>query len=162
ARLCGTDHQRCPRRRPRRAVNPEYRRGMRIAAYGALVLGLAVTIGLIAWHGVDTVLGAVGSLGAGVLLLPLIYAPHIVGAAVSWGLLFPEGRRPAFMVTLRAIWIGIAIETLLPLAGLAAEIVKVRLLIRAGVRAVDAAALAVVDMTVQIVALIFWGIIGAC
>jgi putative membrane protein len=134
---------------------------MRVAAYLAFVLGLAVTIGLIAWHGVDTVAASVGSLGIGVVLLPLIYAPHILGAATSWSLLFPEGRRPSFIVTLRAIWIGLAVETLLPLAGLAAEIVKVRLLMRAGVRAADAASLAVVDMTVQIVALIFWGIVGA-
>jgi putative membrane protein len=135
---------------------------MRVAAYISLVLGLAVSIGLIAWRGFDTVLAAMGALGVGVLLLPLIYAPHILGAATSWSLLFPEGRRPPFRVTLHALWVGISVETLLPLGGLAAEVVKARLLIRSGVRAADAASLGVVDMTVQIVTLLFWGVIGAC
>jgi putative membrane protein len=123
---------------------------------------LAVSIALIAWRGFDTVLAAMEALGIGVLVLPLIYAPHIVGAAVSWSLLFPQGRRPRFLVILHAIWVGIATETLLPLGGLAAEIVKARLLIRSGVRPADAASLAVVDMTVQIVTLLFWGVIGVC
>src|SRR5690348_12299254 len=85
---------------------------MRVAAYISLVLGLAVAIGLIAWRGFDTVAAAMGALGLGVLLLPLIYAPHIVGAASSWSLLFPEDRRPPFRITLHALWVGISVETM--------------------------------------------------
>ena len=133
---------------------------MRTAAYIAFVLGLAGAIALIAWHGFETVSLAMGALGAGVLLLPLIYAPHYLGAAGSWSLNFPEGRRPHFVKVLRAIWIGISVETLMPLGGLAAEVVKARLLIRDGTRPTDAASLAVVDMTVQIVVLIFWALLG--
>lgn len=133
---------------------------MRIAAYIAFVLGLAGAIGLIAWHGFATVSLAMEALGAGVLLLPLIYAPHYFGAAASWSLNFPEGPRPVFVKVLRAIWIGIGVETLMPLGGLAAEVVKTRLLIRDGTRPADAASLAVVDMTVQIVVLIFWALLG--
>jgi putative membrane protein len=48
----------------------------------------------------------------------------------------------------------------MPLGGLAAEVVKARLLIRDGTRPADAASLAVVDMTVQIVVLIFWALLG--
>jgi putative membrane protein len=135
---------------------------VRVAAYIGLILGLAVAIALIAWRGFDTVLAAMEALGVGVMALPVIYSPHIVGAAASWSLLFPNGRRPAFLVTLHAIWVGIAAETLLPLGGLAAEVIKARLLIRSGVRPADAASLAVVDMTVQIVTLLFWGVIGVC
>jgi putative membrane protein len=133
---------------------------VRIAAYIAFVLGLAGAIGLIAWHGFETVSQAMEALGAGVLLLPLIYAPHYFGAAASWSLNFPEGRRPPFKTVLRTIWIGISVETLMPLGGLAAEVVKARLLIRSGTRTADAASLAVVDMTVQIVVLIFWALLG--
>jgi len=133
---------------------------VKIAAYIALVLGLAVAIGLIGWRGFDTVAAAMVALGAGVFLLPLIYAPHYLGASASWSLNFPDGRRLPFPKVLRTIWIGIAVETLMPLGGLAAEVVKARLLIRAGTRASDAASLAVVDMTVQIVVLIFWALLG--
>jgi putative membrane protein len=133
---------------------------VRIAAYIAFVLGLAVAIALIAWRGFDFVAAAMLALGSGVFLLPIIYAPHYLGAAASWSLNFPDGRRPAFSKVLRAIWIGIAVETLMPLGGLAAEVVKARLLIRGGTRPADAASLAVVDMTVQIVVLIFWALLG--
>jgi putative membrane protein len=133
---------------------------VRTAACIAFVLGLAGAIALIAWHGFETVSRAMEALGAGVLLLPLIYAPHYFGAAASWSLNFPIGRRPAFPKILQAIWIGIAVETLMPLGGLAAEAVKARLLIRAGTKAADAASLAVVDMSVQVVVLIFWALLG--
>jgi len=133
---------------------------VRTAAYIAFVLGLAGAIGLIAWHGLAPVSKAMEALGAGVLLLPLIYAPHYFGAAASWSLNFPLGRRLPFPKVLRTIWIGIAVETLMPLGGLAAEVVKARLLIRAGTQASDAASLAVVDMTVQVVVLIFWALLG--
>jgi putative membrane protein len=133
---------------------------LRTTAYIAFVLGLAGAIGLIAWQGFETVAAAMVALGAGVFLLPLIYAPHYFGAAASWSLNFPQGHRPAFRHILRALWIGIAVETLMPLGGLAAEVVKGRLLIRAGTRPGIAASLAVVDMTVQIVVLIFWALLG--
>jgi len=133
---------------------------VRIAAYIAFVFGLAGAIGLIAWHGWGDVSLAMEALGAGVLLLPLIYSSHYFGASASWSLNFPEDRRLPFLKVLRAIWIGIAVETLMPLGGLAAEVVKARLLIRDGTRPADAASLAVVDMTVQIVVLIFWALLG--
>jgi putative membrane protein len=133
---------------------------VRIVATIAFVLGLAAAIALIAWSGFDIVGKAMLALGSGVFLLPLIYAPHYFGAAGSWSLNFPTGRRPAFRKVLRAIWVGIAVETLMPLGGLAAEVVKARLLIRAGTRPADAASLAVVDMTVQIVVLISWALLG--
>ena len=57
---------------------------MRIAAYIAFVLGLAIAIALVAWQGLETVSQAMLALGAGVLLLPLVYAPHYLGAAASW------------------------------------------------------------------------------
>jgi putative membrane protein len=133
---------------------------VRTTAYIAFVLGLAGAIALIAWQGFETVAAAMAALGAGVFLLPLIYAPHYFGAAGSWSLNFPHGHRPAFRYILRALWIGIAVETLMPLGGLAAEVVKARLLIRDGTRTTIAASLAVVDMTVQIVVLIFWALLG--
>jgi putative membrane protein len=133
---------------------------LRTTAYITFVLGLAGAIGLIAWQGFETVAAAMVALGAGVFLLPFIYAPHYFGAAASWSLNFPHGHRPPFRYVLRALWIGIGVETLMPLGGLAAEVVKVRLLIRAGTRAAIAASLAVVDMTVQIVVLIFWALLG--
>jgi len=129
---------------------------VRIAATLALVLGLALAIVLVVWRGFGTIAGAMATLGVGVFLLPLVYAPHLFGIAFSWRHPVPEAQRPRFAVFLHAVWIGFSVETLLPMAGVAAELVKARLLIRAGARTADAASLAVVDLTVQSVMLAVW------
>ncbi len=133
---------------------------MKLAAYVALLAGLAVALALIASQGVTAIATALGALGAGVLLMPAVYLPHVAGAAASWSRLFPPDRRPAYAVALRAMWIGLSSETLLPAATIGSEIVKARLLMRAGVRGGDAAASVVVDKTVQTMVLVAWGFIG--
>ena len=133
---------------------------MRILTYSALVIGLGLAVLLVAWHGAGTIAAAMATLGASVLLLPLIYAPHLVGAAASWSLLFPAGCRPAFPIVLRAVWIGTSVEAMLPAASLGAELVKARLLIRAGCRGSDACSSVVVDVTVQGLVLAVWAMIG--
>lgn len=132
----------------------------RLASYIALLAGLAVATILVTWNGLDTVATAMAALGAGVLALPAVYAPHIAGAAASWSLLFPSGCTPPFRVTLRAVWIGISVETLLPAASVGAEVAKARLLTLSGVRASDATTSVVVDMTVQAMVLALWGLAG--
>ena len=131
----------------------------RLAIIG-LLLGLAVVTLLVAWQGFGTVAAALAALGAGVLLLPLAFLPHLVFAAASWGLLFQPGGAPAFAQSLRAMWIGLSIDTLLPAASIGGEVVKARLLMQAGLQGTDAGASVVVDKTVQAVSLVLWGLVG--
>lgn len=133
---------------------------MRLVTGIALLAGLAAVTILVAWHGFGTVALAMSTMGAGVLLLPLVYAPHLAGGAASWRLLFLPGRRPPFFAALRALWIGLSIETLVPAASLGAEVMKARLLLRSGVRGNDAAASVVIDLTVQGMVLALWGLVG--
>jgi len=133
---------------------------LRLLSSIALLAGLAVITVLVAWRGVGTMADAAGALGAGVLLLPAVYALHLVGAAVSWSLLFQPGRRPRFPVVLRAIWIGISVETLLPVTSLGSEAVKARLLLRSGTSGNDAVSSVVVDVTVQSLVMVFWAFVG--
>jgi putative membrane protein len=133
---------------------------MRLVTGIALLAGLALVTVLLAWHGFRTVAVAMGAMGAGVLLLPLVYAPHLAGGAASWRLQFLPGRQPPFIAALRALWIGLSIETLVPAASLGAEALKARLLLRSGVRGNDAAASVVVDLTVQALVLAIWGLVG--
>ena len=119
---------------------------LRLLSLIGLLAGLAVVTVLVAWRGVGTMASAASALGFGVLLLPAVYALHLAGAAVSWSLLFEAGRRPRFPVALRALWIGISVETLLPVTSLGSEAVKARLLMRAGTSGNDAAASVVVLM----------------
>ncbi len=133
---------------------------MKLIGTSALVLGLAAVIALVAWHGVGTVAAALAGLGAAVLVLPLLYAPHIAGAAFSWRQVFPPALRPHFAVVLRAMWIGLAAESLVPGASFGAEIVKARQLLRAGLSGRDAASLVIVDMAIQGLVLAVWGVLG--
>jgi len=133
---------------------------MKFISYLALVFGLAIAIALIAWHGFGTVAAAMATLGAGVLLLPLVYAPHIAGAAISWSRIFPPDVRPSFSIILRAVWIGLAAESLVPGASFGAEVVKARMLMHSGTRGGDAASAVVVDLTIQGLVLALWGALG--
>jgi putative membrane protein len=132
----------------------------RILTVLGLLAGLAAATVLVAWQGFGTIGAALVSLGAGVLLLPLAFLPHLVFAAWSWALLFAPGRAPGFAAALRAMWMGLSVDMLLPLASIGGEVVKVRVLMRAGVGGRDAGASVVVDKTVQAVSLVLWGLIG--
>jgi putative membrane protein len=133
---------------------------MRILTTIGLLAGLAAVTAMVAWQGFGTIGAALISLGAGLLLLPLAFLPHLVFAAWSWGLLFKPDRAPGFAETLRAMWMGLSVDMLLPLASLGGEVVKVRILMQAGARGADAGASVVVDKTVQAISLILWGLIG--
>ncbi len=133
---------------------------MRLATYMTFLAGLAAVTALVAWRGFGAVASTLATLGAGVLLLPLIYAPHIAFAASSWSLLFRPGRRPPYLAMLRAMWIGMSVESLLPAGGVAVEVVKARLIMSAGTQGCEAVSSVVVDKTVQALVLALWGLAG--
>ncbi len=124
------------------------------------LLGLSGIVTLVAWQGFDTIAAALASLGWGVFLLPLVFLPHLALAALSWRLLFRPKQTPPLALVFRAMWIGLSVDTLLPLASIGGEIVKIRLLMQAGVRGPDAGASVVVDKTVQAISLVLWGLVG--
>jgi putative membrane protein len=133
---------------------------MKILTAIGLLAGLAAATLLVAWQGFGTIGAALVSLGAGLLVLPLAFLPHLVFAAWSWGLLFRPGHAPGFATALRAMWMGLSVDMLLPLASLGGEVVKVRAVMQAGVGGRDAGASVVVDKTVQAISLVLWGLIG--
>jgi putative membrane protein len=133
---------------------------MKILTAIGLLAGLAAATLLVAWQGFGTIGGALVSLGTGLLLLPLAFLPHLVFAAWSWSLLFRPGHAPGFATALRAMWMGLSVDMLLPLASFGGEVVKARVLMQAGVGGTDAGASVVVDKTVQAISLVLWGLIG--
>lgn len=133
---------------------------MKVVSYLALVFGLAAALALLSWHGFETVAAAMVTLGVGILALPFIYAPHMLGATISFSQIFPPGTRPAFPVMLRAVWIGLSVESMLPGASFSAEIAKARILLRARLDGHVAASVVIVDMTIQGLVLAVWGGFG--
>ena len=134
---------------------------MRILSYIGLLLGLVIFTLLIIWQGISDILHLLLSSGWFLLLLPVVWSPSLLAAVVSWRLIYPRSRIPPFTHLLAAQWMGRAINTLLPVATIGGEVAKARVLNLWGAKGTDASASVLVDKTVQALALIPWGFIGA-
>ncbi|MBT6273696.1 MAG: TIGR00374 family protein [Chromatiales bacterium] len=134
---------------------------MKLLSYLGMFVGLALMVLLVAWQGVGEIVDLLLASGWALLWLPVIWLPCLAPAARSWQYLFVAEHRPRYAQVLYAIWIGRAINTLLPVASIGGEVVKARLLNLWGTRGVHASASVVVDKTVQVFALIIWGLISA-
>jgi putative membrane protein len=133
---------------------------IRIVSYIGLLVGLLVLTLLIVWQGIDEIFELLLNSGVSLLLLPIVWLPSLFAAVVSWYLLFPVKRIPPFKELFLALWMGRAINTLLPVATIGGEIAKARLLMLWGRGGIDASASVLVDKTVQALALVPWAIIG--
>lgn len=133
---------------------------MKIASYIGLVVGLAVLTALIIWQGFREVGSILLGSGAPLLLVPLVWVPTALPGVRAWQLTFRPDRAPRYWQALYAQWMGISVNTLLPVATIGGEVVKARVLILQGIDPLQATASIVVDKTVQVVALILWGVVG--
>lgn len=134
---------------------------MKLLSYFGLVLGLVIMTILLLWQGISEVIDVLLSSGLAILWLPVVWSPCLLAAAISWQLLFPKHAIPKFKHILTALWIGRAINTLLPVATIGGEIAKARLLLLWGYDGRESSASVMVDKTVQALALVPWGFMGA-
>ena len=134
---------------------------MRLLTQTGLVLGLALLIGLLVWQGFMDVLRLLLDSGWYLLLLPLAWFPVLLPATQGWRHLFMPGQAPTFSHALLALWMGRAVNNLLPVATIGGAVVKARLLLIWGASGVHAAAAVMVDKVVQAMALACWALTGA-
>ena len=118
-------------------------------AYAALTFGLALTIGLIAWQGLDAVAAVLAVGGWSLVLLGLYQFAPLLLAALSWRQLL--GLPPSHgLAELTAVsWIGLSVNWLLPVAQIGGDLLRARLLILGGSNGAVAGASVVVDKTIQ-------------
>ena len=133
---------------------------MKIASYIGLVIGLAVLVGLVAWQGFGDIWSLLAASGWALLLVPVIWFPTVLMNARCWHLLFLKDQRPSFWQAFYAQWMGRAVNTLLPVASIGGEVVKARVVTLWGTDARHASASTIVDKTIQVITLIFWGVLG--
>jgi len=133
---------------------------MRALPMIGLVLGLLIFVLLILWQGIGEIFDLLATSGWELLTLPIVWAPCLLAAAYSWRLLFPKQHTPEFGAILKALWIGRAINTLLPVASIGGEIAKARLITLWGTSGVDSSASVLVDKTVQAMAVAVWAFTG--
>ena len=89
---------------------------MKLLSYFGLVLGLIIMVVLLLWQGIGEILDVLRNTGLSLLWLPVIWSPCLIAATISWQLLFPIHSIPKFRHIFLALWIGRAINTLLPVA----------------------------------------------
>lgn len=142
-----------------RVLERKFDRRMTATSLG-LLIGLAMIGCLIFWSGFSQVVTILTTAGAGLLLIVFLAPPEALAASEAWRQLFQDERRPAFWPAFGASWMGMAVNTLLPVATVGGEVVKARALILSGVPLNDVAAATLVDKTVQAIATLMWGIVG--
>jgi len=131
------------------------------ASWIAFIAGLTVFLFLMIYYGVGDIAAALAV--AGVSGLALIAASHLIplaSEALGWGFLFEPGRRPAFRTLLWGRWIGEAVDTLLPVAQVGGNLVRIRLFMKLGWPATLIAASLVADTTLSVVTLIGFTLLG--
>jgi len=127
-----------------------------------LLSGLILLTILVLYQGFTSIIDLLIASGWPLLLLPVIWFPALMLAAESWRCVFTPGHTPPFGRALAGVWMGKAVNNLLPVATIGGEIVKARLMMLWGEDAKSAAASVMVDKTVQVLAVIIWGLTGVC
>ena len=122
---------------------------MQKIALPALLFGLALAAGVIAWQGVDVVGTVLSQAGLRLLWLPPFFLVSMVLASIAWSVIFPPGTRPGSPRIFIATWIGMSINWLLPVAQVGGEFAKAAWLARRAKPAAMMVATALVDKALQ-------------
>jgi putative membrane protein len=127
----------------------------------ALVLGVALMIGLAIRESAASIAGLLREAGWLLLLLVPLHTVPLFLDVVGWRVLILEPARTRSLFSIAAI--REAINRLLPVANVGGELVGIRLLAQHGVRSSTAAASVIVEMLLHVVALYLFVVLGvAC
>jgi putative membrane protein len=130
------------------------------AGYIALIVGIALVVGLVSFQGAGDVVNAIGAAGWGLIAVILVRMVPIALDGYVWRFLFLEGSRPPVMRALWARWIGEAINTLIPAFQVGGALVRARLMVMHGVPGRLAGASVVVDLTLSTLTQLLFTIVG--
>lgn len=125
-----------------------------------LAVGIAILTVLVAYHGVAEVGKTLAVAGWGLLAVAAFHLIPLVGDALAWRRLLPDEWRPAWPTFVRARWIGESVNGLLPVMQIGGNVVKARLLARAGIAGPLAGASVVVDMTLMVLSQLLFSLVG--
>ncbi len=131
----------------------------------ALLVGIALTVALIAWSGAGDLAALFTRLGLGDGLLALagviaIFSLVQLLDAIGWGALIEAAAHPGWPRLLWLRYLGNSVNTLLPVAQVGGEFVRALLLARGGVAASRAGAGVVVDLTLGLATLVVFAALG--
>jgi putative membrane protein len=124
-------------------------------------IGLALIAGLVFHHRDAGLLEAVAVAGWWLPLLALTHLGSFCLDSLGWRAVVPAPRRVGLAALAISRWIGISVNSLLPVAQLGGEVVRARLLARQGLPGHVAAASVIVDITVGLLTLALYAGCGA-
>lgn len=133
---------------------------MRWLAIFGLAAGLGLTGYLVLRHDPPALAAILASLGWGAALLPFAYLPHILLDSACLRLVFPPGAPLSFARSAWGTLVARSVNTLLPVASIGGDVVKMRILAQGGMAVAAAGAGTVVDKTVQTLSLVLWAAVG--
>lgn len=122
--------------------------------------GLALFIALISYQGAAEVAKALSAAGWGLVLVVAYRLVPMLTDTISWQTLLPKVQRRPFRELYWMRWIGDAINTLLPVAQVGGELVRARLLTKAGIPGSWAGASIVVDLTTGVLTQMIFALSG--
>ncbi|NKB37588.1 MAG: hypothetical protein GKR93_10525 [Gammaproteobacteria bacterium] len=135
---------------------------MKFITHIGLLIGLLLLIALLIWQGALDVVRLIFTSGWSLLWLPLVWLPSFLPATEGWRVLLRSRKQPTFRHAIMAMWMGRAVNNLLPVASIGGEIAKARLISLWGISGIDAAASVMVDKVVQAISVVIWGLTGVC
>ena len=118
----------------------------------AVLIGASLVVVLIASNDWAAILRTVVSAGWALGVVVLLHLPQTVASAWAWRTLIPRAR-PGLMASYSLRWVRDSINTLLPVAQIGGDVVRIRLAVRAGtLNATAGTAATVTDVSLEMVA----------
>ncbi len=120
---------------------------MKLGTVTALLVGLALSVALVVWAGIDLVISAMLATGvAGVLGIALFNALPIAICGLAWRALLEPAPRRAALLMIWARFLRSSVSELVPIGG---ELLAIRAMTLRGVGTGAAGAATVVDLTLE-------------
>jgi putative membrane protein len=114
-----------------------------------MALGIALALTLLLRNDLRGIGETLLGVGWWILLIAALHLPQILFAVLGWRALF-EKPRPGLWLLFRIRWVRDSVNTLLPVAKLGGDVVRIRLLSRRGVRLPIVASSTVVDVFLEV------------
>jgi putative membrane protein len=128
--------------------------------YIAFFAGLALFTTLIAYQGATQVFATLAVAGWGLLAVILFYLIPMTADTCGWYVLLDREHRPRFRTFFWVRWIGVSVDTLLPVAQVGGELAKAHLLAQQQVPGAKAGASVIVNLTLTVFSQIIFTLLG--
>jgi putative membrane protein len=132
-----------------------------VSAWACGIAGAALLVWLLAQQEWSTFGPALLAVGWGMAAIALFHVVPMLLDAAGWRCLLPQAHRPTLSSLLEMRWYAESVNALLPVAQIGGDVLRGRLVNRAGVPGAAAAASIVADLTLSVLSLVAFVALGA-